>query len=74
MLSAVLNIDFADYTEAVPAYLALIVMPLTYSVSDGIAAGIISYTFINLVSGKSKKVTPLMYILSLLFICKYIFL
>lgn len=74
MLSAVLNIDFSDYTEAVPAYLALLVMPLTYSVSDGIAAGIISYVFINLVSGRSKKVTVLMYILALLFICKYIFL
>ena len=74
MISAVVDIDFADYTEAVPAYLALIAMPLTYSISDGIAAGVISYVVINLVCGKAKKITPLMYILAVLFICKFIFL
>ncbi len=74
MISAVTEIDFNDYTEAVPAYLALIVMPLTYSISEGIAAGVISYVVINLVSGKVKKITPLMYVLAVLFICKFIFL
>ncbi len=74
MISAVTEIDFNDYTEAVPAYLALIVMPLTYSISEGIAAGVISYVVINLVSGKAKKITPLMYVLAVLFICKFIFL
>lgn len=74
MISAVVDIDFTDYTEAVPAYLALIAMPLTYSISDGIAAGVISYVVINLVCGKAKKITPLMYILAVLFICKFIFL
>lgn len=74
MISAVTAIDFNDFTEAVPAYLALIAMPLTYSISEGIAAGVISYVVINLISGKAKKITPLMYVLAVLFVCKYIFL
>ena len=74
MISAVTAIDLNDFTEAVPAYLALIAMPLTYSISEGIAAGVISYVVINLISGKAKKITPLMYVLAVLFICKFIFL
>ena len=74
MIAAVTAIDFNDFTEAVPAYLALIAMPLTYSISEGIAAGVISYVVINLISGKAKKITPLMYVLAVLFICKFIFL
>ena len=74
MISAVTAIDFNDFTEAVPAYLALIAMPLPYSISEGIAAGVISYVVINLISGKAKKITPLMYVLAVLFICKFIFL
>ena len=74
MISAVTAIDFNDFTEAVPAYLALIAMPLTYSISEGIAAGVISYVVINLISGKAKKITTLIYVLAVLFICKFIFL
>jgi AGZA family xanthine/uracil permease-like MFS transporter len=74
MISAVVQIDFNDLTEAIPAYLCLIAMPLMYSISDGIAVGVISYVVINAVCGKAKKVTPLMYILAVLFVCKYIFL
>ncbi|MCI7492583.1 MAG: NCS2 family permease [Lachnobacterium sp.] len=74
MVSAVVDIDFNDLTEAVPAYLALIAMPLMYSISEGIAVGCISYVIINLVCGKAKKITPLMYILAILFVLKYVFL
>lgn len=74
MLSEITQIDFDCMTEAVPAYLCLLTMPLVYSISDGIAVGIISYVVINLVCGKAKKITPLMYVLAVLFICKYIFL
>lgn len=74
MVSTVVSIDFDDFTESIPAYLCLLAMPLMYSISEGIAIGIISYVIINVVCGKSKKITPLMYILSVLFICKYIFL
>jgi AGZA family xanthine/uracil permease-like MFS transporter len=68
------GVDFDDFSEAIPAYLCMLTMPLAYSISEGIAIGIISYVIINLCVGKSKKITPLMYILAVLFICKYIFL
>ena len=74
MVTAVADIKFDDLTEAVPAYLCLLAMPLMYSISEGIAIGVISYVIINVCSGKAKKVTPLMYILTVLFIAKYIFL
>ena len=74
MVTAVAEIDFNDLTEAVPAYLCLIAMPLLYSISEGIAIGVISYVIINLCCGKSKKITPLMYVLAVLFILKYVFL
>ena len=74
MISAIVKIDFEDLTEAIPAYLCLIAMPLMYSIAEGIAIGVISYVIINLICGKAKKITPLMYILAVLFVCKYIFL
>lgn len=74
MVTAVAEIDFNDLTEAIPAYLCLIAMPLLYSISEGIAFGVIAYVVVNLVTGKAKKITPLMYILAVLFILKYIFL
>jgi AGZA family xanthine/uracil permease-like MFS transporter len=74
MVSAIVGVDFSDLSEAIPAYLCMLAMPLAYSISEGIAIGIISYVVINLCTGKSKKITPLMYILAVLFICKYIFL
>lgn len=74
MISAILQIDFSDLTEAVPAYLCLLAMPMVYSISEGIAIGVISYVLINLICGKRKKITPLMYVLAVLFVCKYIFL
>jgi AGZA family xanthine/uracil permease-like MFS transporter len=74
MVSAIVKIDFDDLCDAIPAYLCLLAMPLMYSIAEGIAIGVISYVIINLICGKSKKITPLMYILAVLFICKYIFL
>ena len=76
MVSSVAEINFKDenLTESVPAYIAIIAMPLFYSISEGISLGIISYVVLNVCAGKAKKVTPLMYILALLFVLKYIFL
>lgn len=76
MVGTVTSIRFDEdnLTEAIPAYLALIAMPLFYSISEGIAIGIISYVALNLATGKGKKVAPLMYVLAVLFILKYIFL
>ena len=76
MVSSVTEIRFDDDNlgEAIPAYIAIIAMPLCYSISEGISLGIISYVVLNLCTGKAKKVTPLMYVLALLFVLKYIFL
>ena len=76
MVSSVTEIRFDDdnLTEAIPAYITIIAMPLFYSISEGISLGIISYVILNLCTGKGKKVTPLMYILAVLFVLKYIFL
>lgn len=69
-----LNFDENNYTETIPAYLCIIAMPLFYSITEGISIGIISYAFLNLVCGKGKKVSPVVYVLAVLFILKYIFL
>ena len=74
MITSVVEINFNDFTESIPAYIALLAMPLTYSISDGMAFGIISYVVINFFAGKKEKITPLMYVLALLFVAKYIFL
>ncbi len=76
MLTSVVKIDFQDYTEAIPAFIAIIAMPFMYSISEGIAMGVISYVVINLLAGKAKekKISVLMYVLAVLFVLKYIFL
>ena len=76
MVSSVTEIRFDDdnLTEAIPAYIAIISMPLFYSISEGISLGVISYVLLNLLTGKGKRVKPLMYILAVLFVLKYIFL
>ena len=63
-----------DPTDAIPCYLCILAMPLFYSISEGISIGCISYVIIKLATGKAKDVTPLMYILAVLFVLKYIFL
>lgn len=76
MISNVVKIDFDDPSEGLPAFLAIAAMPLAYSISEGIAIGVISYTLLNLITGKarSKKISWLMYVLTVLFILKYVFL
>ena len=71
MLSSVVEIDFNDAGEAIPAFLTVAVMPFSYSISDGIMAGVISYTLINLIAGKTKKIHWIMYVLTVVFIAKY---
>lgn len=72
MLTSITKIDFNDYTEAIPAFITIIAMPFMYSISEGIAMGVISYVIIKLAAGKAKNITPLMYVLAVLFILKYI--
>jgi AGZA family xanthine/uracil permease-like MFS transporter len=71
MMSSVLKIDFNDYAEAIPAFICVLLMPLTYSISEGIVLGQLSYIFINLLSGKYKKITIGMYILAAFFLVKF---
>ena len=74
MFTAVTGINFSDPTEAIPAYIAILAMPFTYSIAEGISFGIITYTVMNALTGNGKKISALMYILTILFIGKYIFL
>lgn len=73
MMSSVLKIDFSDYSEAIPAFICVLLMPLTYSISDGIVLGHLSYVAINLLSGKDKrkKLSLGMYILAAVFLFKF---
>lgn len=74
MMTSIMKIDFNDFTESIPCYIAIIAMPFMYSISEGIAMGVISYVVINLATGqtKEKKISPLMYVLAVLFVLKYI--
>ena len=74
MLSQVKEIDFEDYAESIPAFICIIAMPMMYSITEGIALGLILYVFLNVLSGKFKKVSASMYVLALLFLLKYIFI
>ena len=72
MMGAVVKIDFNNYAESVPAFICIIMMPLTYSISDGIVLGHLSYIFINLCSGNYRKMTIGMYVLAAFFVLKFI--
>ena len=76
MFEAVAELKFTDdnLAEVIPAYLCIIAMPLFYSISEGICIGVISYVVIKALTGKGKDVTPLMYVLAILFVLKYVFL
>ncbi|MBQ8812777.1 MAG: NCS2 family permease [Bacteroidales bacterium] len=74
MMEPVKNIPFEDFSESIPAFTCMIMMPLTYSISNGILLGMIAYVLMNLICGKVKKLSPAMYILAVLFILKYIFI
>ena len=71
MMSSVLKINFSDYSESIPAFICIIMMPLCYSISDGIVLGVLSYTIINCLAGNLKKITIGTYILSAFFILKF---
>ena len=74
MLEPVKNIPFDDFSESIPAFVCMLTMPLTYSISNGILLGMIAYVLMNMICGKFKKLSPMMYILAILFILKYIFI
>lgn len=72
MAAPVKEIDWEDYSEAIPAFVTMLLMPLAYSISDGIMLGMISYVVINTLTGKFKKVSVTMWILAVLFVLRYV--
>jgi AGZA family xanthine/uracil permease-like MFS transporter len=71
MMAPVKEIDWEDYSEAIPAFITMLLMPLAYSISDGIMLGIICYVLINACTGKFKKISIVLWILAVLFILRY---
>lgn len=74
MLTPIKEIDFSDFSEAIPAFITILAMPLTYSIAEGITLGVLSFVLINLLAGNFKKLSIGMYILAVLFILKYLFI
>ena len=74
MMESVTKIKFDDFSESLPAFISIITMPLTYSISNGILLGLITYVLMNMICGNFRKITPVMYILAALFILKFIFI
>ncbi|NLY09745.1 MAG: NCS2 family permease [Tissierellia bacterium] len=72
MISPIKDIELNDFTEAIPAFLTIIMMPFGYSIADGIVFGMVSYVLLKLLTGKGKEVSPMMYILAVLFVLKFI--
>ncbi len=73
MISPIIKVDFNDFTESIPVFLTVIMMPLTYSIADGIVFGMISWVLLKLISGRHKEITPVMYILAVIFCAKFFF-
>ena len=74
MMESITKIEFDDFSESIPAFVCLIAMPLTYSISNGILLGMITFVVMNIICGNFKKITPVMYILAVLFVLKFIFI
>lgn len=74
MMEGVNKIDFTDFTEALPAFLTIALMPLTYSIANGVSAGLVFYPLLKLVTGKGREVHPIVYILAALVIARFVFL
>ena len=74
MMEPIVKIPFDNFSESIPAFICIIMMPLSYSISNGILLGMITYVLMNMICGNFKKITPVMYILAVLFILKYIFI
>ena len=74
MMGPIKNIPFDNYAESIPAFVTIVMMPVAYSISDGILLGMIIYVLLNMACGNYRRITPTMYILALLFILKYMFI
>lgn len=74
MIDGVRHVEWGDISEAVPAFLTIILMPLTFSIANGVSFGVIAYCLIALLSGRFRKVSPILYVVALLLLARYIFL
>ncbi len=74
MMSPIKDIDLSDFTEAVPAFMTIVMMPFAYSIADGICFGMLSYVLVKLLTRKFRDISPMLYILAVLFLLRYIFL
>jgi adenine/guanine/hypoxanthine permease len=72
MMTALRTIDWTDYEMAIPAFLTIVLMPFTYSISNGIGGGVITYTLLKLVRGKWREVHPLLYAVTVLFVLYFL--
>jgi len=71
MIEPVMKINFSDYLEAIPAFLAIVMMPFAYSIAEGIVFGVLAYTFLHLLAGKAKNISVTMWILAILFVIRF---
>ena len=74
MMPSIKRIHWDDYCKAIPAFLTIILMPLAYSISDGILIGVIAYVITHAISGRVKEISVPMWVLAVLFILRYIFI
>ena len=72
MIDSIVDINFGDFTESFPAFMTIIMMPFAYSIAEGIAFGMISYASVKLLTGKGKEVSPLVYVLAIVFLLRYL--
>ena len=72
MITPIKEINFEDFTEAIPAFLTIIMMPLSYSIAEGITFGMLAYIVLKVLTGKAKDVHPVTYIVGIFFLLKYI--
>jgi AGZA family xanthine/uracil permease-like MFS transporter len=74
MCGSVAKVKWDDFTDSIPAFLTLIVTPLTFSIAIGLSLGLLSFTFLKLFAGRRKEVSPLIWVLTLVFLVRYAFL
>jgi AGZA family xanthine/uracil permease-like MFS transporter len=74
MSGSIARVKWDDFSEAFPAFMTVVATPLTFSIATGLSLGLLSFTFLKVGSGRYKEISPLVWILSVLFLCRYVFL
>ena len=74
MTQSIARVDWSDFTEGAPAFITMLAMPLTFSIATGLSLGLICYTLVKLAAGKTKQITPFFWVLTLLFMGRYVYL